>query len=68
MLTDYGLIVVRFTSTMGMSNLKIINTSQLVGWSVGQSELKAKKPKLRVQNSEEKPSVTKGIEVLRASE
>jgi len=33
-LTDYGLIVVRFTSTMGMSHLKIINTIQLVSWPV----------------------------------
>jgi hypothetical protein len=36
-LMDYGLIVVRFTSKMGMSHLKIINASWSASWPVSQS-------------------------------
>jgi len=36
-LTDYSLIVVRFTSAMEMSHFKIINASRSVSWPVSQS-------------------------------
>lgn len=65
MLKDYGLIVVCFTNTMGVSQLKIINASQSVDQSV---RAETKRLKLWAHNSEERPSVTKGIGVLRASE